>query len=325
MTKTTIGIQITEASVRAIELAHGSSPRVVAHGIQPLPEGAAKDSEVLDHDAVVLALRRLWDHAGIRGHSAILGIGGRRVLVREHTMPATLNRTQLRNALAFQVDDLLPVSGQDAVSDFYPVSNDGQEQSGLLVATYASKVQALIDALRAADVTTTQVDLSGFALIRAASRLIDDAETVAVIGIGFHTTTLSIIAQGIPRLVRIIASELEGIDQADSAPAAPEPDTEVRRRAGRRVGADVSNLAVRLRSTATFYYSRPDATPINRVLLTGPATVRADVCDMVAREMNGETIVFTVKDLVSGVSNMSMEESLALVPPFGLALYGGAK
>ncbi len=119
MAKTTVGLEITEEGVRAAEVTAGRAPSLVAYGAVPLPPGAAKDSEVFDADAVVLALRQLWSRAGFKGQKVVLGIGSRRILVREYTTNA-MRPDLLKQALPFQVQDLLPVPADQAVLDFFP-------------------------------------------------------------------------------------------------------------------------------------------------------------------------------------------------------------
>ena len=60
MSRTVIGLEITEEYVRAIEVRTGRTPTVLESGSVALPPDAARDSEILDPDAVALAVRQLW-------------------------------------------------------------------------------------------------------------------------------------------------------------------------------------------------------------------------------------------------------------------------
>jgi Tfp pilus assembly PilM family ATPase len=48
MSKTIVGIEITEESVQAVEVKQGRTPVIIAAGEVTLPPGAARDSEVID-------------------------------------------------------------------------------------------------------------------------------------------------------------------------------------------------------------------------------------------------------------------------------------
>ena len=58
MTRTIVGLEITEEGVRAAEVTTGRTPTLLASGSVPLPPGTAKDSEVFDRDALAIALRQ---------------------------------------------------------------------------------------------------------------------------------------------------------------------------------------------------------------------------------------------------------------------------
>ncbi len=68
-------------------------------------------------------------------------IANRRVLVREHST-AAIAPELLRQALPFQVQDLLPVPPvAQAVLDYYPTGQQGDQLHGLLVAAVSSTIE----------------------------------------------------------------------------------------------------------------------------------------------------------------------------------------
>ena len=233
MTRTRVAIEVTEESVRAIEVTTGRNPLIIAAGEVSLPPGAAKDSEILDSDAVVMAVKQLWARTGISGNHGVLAIASRRILVREHTSPA-MKPDMLRQALPFQVQDMLPVPVSDAVLDFYPtIEYDGQIH-GLLVAAVSETVEVLIAALAKARVRVDVVDLAPFGLARAAQQLAAD-ECVAMVHLGDHTSYVVVVETVVPRFVRIIPATLPtaavrarteaAASPTGAAPAhTPEPD-----------------------------------------------------------------------------------------------------
>ncbi|GAA1640931.1 pilus assembly protein PilM [Microbacterium flavum] len=293
MAKTIVGLEITEEGVRAAEVTTGKTPTIVAYGAVPLPAGAAKDSEVFDTDAVVLAIRQLWSRAGITAKKVVLGIGSRRILVRDYTTQA-MRPELLAQALPFQVQDLLPVPADQAVLDFYPVSQDGDQVTGLLVAAVAETVEDLVATVSGAKIDVEVVDLAPFALARAISRVASAGETVAALHLGDHTSYVVVVQNGIPRFVRIIPAEImtaavrahaEAVGDAD-APAFDEvletvpstADGPRLRRSGARGTAQpaagmsrsaIDDIVNRLGSTLRFYGDRSLDAPVTRVLLSG--------------------------------------------------------
>lgn len=315
MTKTTVGVEITEESVRAVEVTLDRKQHVVAYGEVPLLPDSARDSEVLDEGAVAIAIRQLWSTAGIKAKTATLGVASRRVLVREYSTPV-MAPEMLRQALPFQVQDLLPVPVSQAVLDYYPVSQEGDQLHGLLVAAVADTVEGMMAAFDRAKVRIMNVDLTTFGVARAAARVAPEG-TTAVVHIGDHTTQIVILKDGVPEFVRITPVDLDTaavlrkqalMAAAGEAPAAPQYDpmavvdpTQVAAvalndpassppaggvRRGKLRGdinqRPVVDLVGRIGSTLSFYLNRPNATSIQQVLLCGAGSTMRGVASGLA-------------------------------------------
>ncbi|MFE7844607.1 pilus assembly protein PilM [Microbacterium sp. NPDC057407] len=347
MAQTTIGLEITEEGVRAAEVTVGRSPSLVAWGAVPLPPGAAKDSEIFDADAVVLALRQLWSRAGFRSRRVVLGIGSRRILVREYTTQA-LRPDLLRQALPFQVQDLLPVPADQAVLDFYPASQQGDQITGLLVAAVAETVEQLIATIAKAKLTVDVVDLAPFGLTRAASRLAAPGESIAALHLGDHTSYVVVLRDGIPRFVRILPIEIvtEAVRERELAaieggeqpvPVAeevletvpPSSESPVRRlrsggRAARPTGMSESaltDLVGRLHSTLAFYAGRSGDEPVTRVLLSGAGAAAPGVAEALAESLPIPVSYAGAAEVISSKKGVPAGDvGLNLLTTVGLAL-----
>ena len=308
MAKSHVGVEVTEESVRAVEVSGDRQPHVVAYGEVPLPPDAAHDSEVLDQGAVAFAIQQLWRTAGIKAKSATLGIASRRVLVREHTT-TVMAPELMRQALPFQVQDLLPVPVAQAVLDYYPISQEGDQLHGLLVAAVADTVEAMIAAFARAKIRIDSVDLAAFGLARAAARAVPTG-TVAAVHIGDHTTQIVILRDRVPDFVRITPVDLDtaavrrraaqmvapnGSGDGTFALAGPsDPALALDDLTGTAgivsrgaLRADdtvrpVNDLIGRMRSTLAFYANKPAASPIQQVLLSGAGSAIGGVASGLA-------------------------------------------
>ncbi len=173
MTRSVIGVEIAEESIRAVEVTRGRNPSLVAAGEVLLPEGRRTDSEILDPDAVALAACGNSGRTGraCKGRKVVLSVANRRLLVREYTAP-NLPIKQLRAALPFEIVDLLPTSADRAVIDFYPLAIENKLARGLLVAGAADGIEGLIAALHKAGLWVDAVDFLPFGLARAVARVV---------------------------------------------------------------------------------------------------------------------------------------------------------
>jgi type IV pilus assembly protein PilM len=204
-----VGIDIGSISVRAVEVENAtkSRPSIVRFHEVPLPEGAARSGEVLETHTVASALKKLWSTGGFKSKNVVLGMGNQRVIARDLVMPK-MSLSQIREALPFQVQDMLPMPVSEALLDFYPISESESESgpmvNGLLVAAVKQSVKANVDAVLLAGLTPVEVDLIPFALSRLQARAHGGPETIAIVDVGAATTNVIIVIAGVPQFVRII-------------------------------------------------------------------------------------------------------------------------
>ena len=134
----------------------------------------------------------------------MLGVTHQQVVVREVEL-SNLPAKEMRQALPFQVRDVLPLPPEQAMLDFYPLENDTSKKDTVRGLLIAAPKEAVIDTVRAvekAGLHVEQVDLSCFAVLRAAAHAARDTE--AIIDIGANGTNIVIHSGGIPQIVRTI-------------------------------------------------------------------------------------------------------------------------
>lgn len=339
MAKTIVGLEVTEESVRAAEISLGRKPQLVAYGEVPLPPEAARDSEVLDPGAVAVALRQLWTGARFKSKDAVLGVASRRILVREYTTPA-MRPDLLREALPYQVQDLLPVPANQAVLDFFPLSQEGDQVSGLLVAAVSENIEQIISTLGKVKVRAHAVDLATFGLARVTAPLASPTETVATVSIGDHTTQVVISRGGVPHFVRLLPIDVATAATRRHSAEIVEPELELAA-AGNGLGGGtgltvpsrtrgsiraatppgVSDLAARLRSTLAFFGSRSNSVPLTRVFVTGAGAAVEGVMPALAAAIDTPMTIVSVGDVVSmSTPPPAGEVALNLVGTVGIAL-----
>ena len=170
--RTAIGLDIGTSSVRAAELAlRASGPELVHFGQIALPEGALRDGEVVDQNAVTEAIKELWKGGKFSHKKVTVGVANPRVVVRQVEVPF-LAPNELRKALPLLVGDQVPIDASQAVLDFAPLeeirtSDGARSLSGLLVAGVEEMIVRSVDAVIAAGLNPTVVDLNSFAVLRA--------------------------------------------------------------------------------------------------------------------------------------------------------------
>lgn len=240
-----IGLDIGTTSIRAAETSNSKDGPIISNfGHILLGPGVVQGGAVQDETAVTVALRQLWSTARFRSRKVALGVTHQQVVVRETTV-ANLPAKEMRKALPFQVRDALPLPPEKSLIDFYPLAEpDGDTVRGLLIAAPKEPVLAAIRAIEAAKLRVVRVDLSSFALLRAASRL--DEHVEALVDIGAHATSVIVHHDGEPLIVRTIPRGGNEITKtiADRLDVPVEQAEQLKCRIGLRTDTDGPTAAV---------------------------------------------------------------------------------
>jgi type IV pilus assembly protein PilM len=297
MARTRIGVDVGSTAVRVAEVAVGDIPVVVRAAQVPLPPGVVESGEVRQPEAVAEALREVWAKSGVKSKQVQLGVGNQHVVVREIALP-WLPEKELRDTLAFQVQEFIPMASDEALLDFDPLGE--RDQGGrrmvriLLVAAHKGMVNALVEAALAAKLDPQGIDLSPFAVIRAVGTGdegldLDSSGDEAIIDIGAQVTSICVHDRGVTRFVRILPSGGRDITLALASGLGVDDDVAERLKRGERVevngeGAtplpeprEIRELALRragsfvdeVRSSLEFYMAQMPNAQVGRMLVVG--------------------------------------------------------
>jgi type IV pilus assembly protein PilM len=291
-----VGLDIGTSGVRAAELSFGKNGVTLEKfGQVAIAPGAVRDGEVVDVESVAQAIRHLWTSAKFGSKKVVLGVANQKVIVRQVDLP-WLPDAELRQSLAFQVQDYIPIPVEQAILDFYRVEEFVTDAGVrmvrvLLVAAVRDMVMSAIEAVRKAGLTTSQVDLTPFAVLRAAGQIDPvglqahgDAE--AVVDIGGRVTNIVVHQNGVPRFVRVLLmggdhvteavaermgvplEQAEGLKQQMSLGSSPGA-VEVDHPAARVVETTGAGLVEEIRGSLDYYLAQPAAVPLRRVVISG--------------------------------------------------------
>src|SRR5205085_4301784 len=295
-------------AARAAEVSSGSPKPVLVRAAQvPHRLGAVENGEVRQPEIVAEALKELWARGGFKTKQIVLGVGNQRVVVREVSLP-WLPEKELRQSLAYQVQEFIPMSTDEAVLDFDPIGEFEEEGRRmlrmLLVAAQKVMVNATVDAAEGAKLEPVGLDLVPFALVRAVGtsdegmQLDEPAGDEAVIDVGAHVTNICVHDKGVTRFVRILPSGgrdvtvalaralnvpeeiAELVKRGEDVEEGPDPE-EVHRVALERAGAFVDEI----RSSLEFYAAQVPGSRIARVLVTGGGSKLDGLLDLLTERI----------------------------------------
>lgn len=287
-----VGLDIGTSGVRAAELSLGKHPATLERfGQVALPPGAVRGGEVVDPDAVAVAVKQLWTQAKFSCRKVVVGVANQKVVVRQVDVP-WLPVSELRESLPFQVQDFIPMPVEQAILDFHPLEEFANEDGArrlriLLVAASRDMVDNAVVAVQKAGLEPSMVDLTSFAILRSLHRprVVADADAEALIDVGANVTNIVVHQGGVPRFVRILLmgggditdalaerlgvplEQAESVKQSTGLTAAlgstdPHP-------AVRAIEQSGSAFVEEVRGSLDYYLAQPGAARIGQVVLSG--------------------------------------------------------
>lgn len=349
----TVGLDIGTHAVRAAEVSFGRGrPTLSRFGQVALPPGAVVGGEVVDPGAVASALRRLWRDAGFTTKKVVVGVANQRVVARTTTI-AAMSEAELRTALQYQVQELIPIPLADAVLDHQVVGRvvgekDHEMLQLLVVAAHKEMLATLLTALDEAGLAASRIDLIPFALVRslhvAGFELGDEAGdplAEAIVGVGAGVTNVVVHDAGSPRFVRTLNTGGNAVVEQLAAELGVDLDTaeDLKRRADQGsshpgavraagvVANAVESLIEEVRGSLDFHLAQPDAAPLRHVVLTGGASRMPGLAARLEAVMGvpvvaGEPLASLEVGRVGISSDVLLAAQDLLAVPLGLALSG---
>jgi type IV pilus assembly protein PilM len=289
-----VGLDIGTSGVRAAELTLGKGMATLERfGQVALPPGAVKDGEVVDVAAVSAALRQLWAQAKFGSKKVVVGVANQKVVVRQVDLP-WLPAAELKSALAFQVQDYIPMPVEQAILDFHPLEEFTNDAGGrmvrvLLVAAARDMVGSALEALEGAGLTPECVDLTSFAVLRSLVDMdttgLSSGQAEALVDIGANITNIVVHQGGVPRFVRILlmggaditdaVAERLGVpgEQAEaikqSTGLAAQPGTAPASPESRAIETTGGAFVEEVRGSLDYFMAQPGAARVGRVIVSG--------------------------------------------------------
>ncbi|MDP9073345.1 MAG: type IV pilus assembly protein PilM [Actinomycetota bacterium] len=335
--------------MRAAEVTYdGGRPTLQRFAQVTLPPGAVSDGEVVDTQVVSAALRRLWSEGGFSTRKVVVGVSSQRVIVRQADVTA-MSEDELRSALNFEAQELIPIPVDEAVLDFHvidPMLPAGDPSTPpnmriLLAAAQRDMVNHHLAALKGADLHAAAVDPVALAMLRVVPPGAPGSAE-AVVSIGADLTCITVREGASTRFVRVLnigGSDLtEALSRELAVNAQSAEDIKRRGANGAQVAVAQSQSALSLRmgslvdevrGSLDFFLAQTDTERVNRVILTGGAVQTAGLVTRLEQALGPIVSVANPLEVVAagktGLSETQLRQAAPyMVTPIGLALWGGA-
>lgn len=342
--KSVIGLEICPASIRMVQIAGKGSGRVQLekYAIEPLPQNVVSGSEIVNFDMLVSHLQQCYDKLKTNCKSVNIGLPMSMVTIEENLVySAATAEMSLQEFIEAEVVRVGPLD--DISYDWYKFTDNGKEDTVLMVATQSDNVNQFTDLLEEVGLNAVNMDVDLFALFNAFA-YVDmmqggefASERIALFDVGDVSLKALIVesgkilyrhesAFGLDQMIQLIqrnyqvteSEALEIINGRRQRPA--DYKTEVGDYFNTQIAQEVQ------RALQFFMTTRSDEVVVQQIFISGSACmVNSGLAEMVHSSTNIATqhlAPITLADnKVKGGGNLANDAD-SLTTAFGLALRG---
>jgi type IV pilus assembly protein PilM len=286
--KPVIGLDIGSSAIKLVEAEKKRSGWVVRNFTSlALPEDTIVDGEIVNHAAVVEAIKSILKEASTRSKMVATSVAGSSVIIKHISIPKTAPK-EIEDQVYWEAEQYIPFDMKEISLDFEVVQEDmgDGKMDILLVAAKKDFIEKRLAAVRECGLTPMVLDIDVLALANVfwenyemtpdnAVILVDVGASLTKINIVSSTTTIFTrdVAVGGKNLTQEIQNKL-GISfqeaevlkiDACSTGQIPEEVLPL-------VNAISENISLEIRRSLDFYAASPIQLPVTAVFLCGGAS-----------------------------------------------------
>ena len=199
--KAVVGLDIGSSAVKAVQLKpSGKQFRVAAFASEPVPADAIVDGAIIDADAVVATIKRLFEASkAFKTKEVCASLSGNTVIVKKITLPV-MTEAELRDSIYWEAEQYIPFDIQDVNLDYQVLDpGTGPDSRGsmdvLLVAAKKEKIGDYTSVITRAGRIPVVVDVDAFALQNAfeANYGFESSRVVVLLNAGASAININIV------------------------------------------------------------------------------------------------------------------------------------
>ncbi|MEI6608507.1 MAG: type IV pilus assembly protein PilM [Deltaproteobacteria bacterium] len=203
-----VGLDIGSSSLKLAEIRSTSQGHVLNRFLQiPLPKGIIVEGVLTDARALSLKIKELFRNSGCTGKGIVTSLSGNSVIVKKVTF-AQMDETELRDMIRDEAGKYLPFDNMDDVNYDFQILGDNENNPNqmdvVIVAAKKADVNNYLDAITAAGLVVTIMDVDSFALetMYETNYEFESTEIVVIINIGASITNINVIKGGMSIFTR---------------------------------------------------------------------------------------------------------------------------
>jgi type IV pilus assembly protein PilM len=320
-----------------------SGYRVEHFATEPVGKGVVVEKSVQDIEAVSSAIQRAVMNSGTRCKTCAVAVSGSAVFTKTISLPSNLAESDVESQVQVEANQYVPYPLDEVSLDFVilgPSQRNPDMVDILLAASKSENVESRQDAIDAAGLKATVVDVEAFAIANAFELMrerdgLSKSEAVGIFDIGYDLTMLLVLRNGRVIYTRdhpfgsqlLLEETMRRYEMTEEQAAFYERGEEGPEDFEDEVLEPFQlNIVHQISRALQFFASSNEYSPISTIYLSGESAALKGIADMVQQELGLTT---RVADPVSGLEVASSVPNAALtrhapnlMVAMGLALRG---
>lgn len=341
MARVGVGLDIGANSIKVVELQGGLKPRLSRFGKVALPEGAISAGEIKDREQVGKAIKELFAKTKIRSKRVVIAIAGQAAIIRHIKLPL-MEDNEVANAIHWEAERYIPFPVDEVTLDYKVIKRyaDQNEMDVLMVCARNDIIYSHIETLRDIGLQTQVVDIQTFSLMRAAGLEKGNSEgAVALLDIGFETSDLMILKDGIPLFTRVIplagnrftktiatnlgitseeAEEIK-INKIDALSQSESMSQSLEAKANFAMQEGLKELSLEIRRSFDYFHMQERNEEVNRLIINGGGALLPNIGTFLNRELGIPVIDSAISNGISVPKKLRLRLEVEL-PLYSVAL-----
>lgn len=208
--KNLIGVDIGSSAIKVCQLKESRKGYgLVRLGYTPLPPQSIVDGHVMNAQAVVEGLGRVFAEAKIKQREIALSISGQAVIIRKISVPM-MTAVELDEQIQWEAEQHIPFDIKDVHVDYEVLRRrpEAGQMDLLLVAAKRDEINDYTQIAKTAKLKPLVVDIDAFTVqnLFELSRGIPPDQTFAIINVGASLASINILSRGASAFTRDIAN-----------------------------------------------------------------------------------------------------------------------
>jgi len=205
-----VGVDIGTSSIKVCQLKETRRGfGLVKLGYTALPAQTIVDGHVMNSQAVVEGLQRVFSENKIRQKDVAVSISGQAVIIRKITVPM-MTAAELDEQIQWEAEQHIPFDIKDVHVDYEVLRRrpEAGQMDLLLVAAKRDEINDYTQIARSAKLKPVVVDIDAFTVqnLFEVNRGIPPEQTFAIINVGASLASINIISAGASAFTRDIAN-----------------------------------------------------------------------------------------------------------------------